>query len=61
MVQVTLLNNSQGFKFEDYGESITVKRTIKQPSGGSFALIGHDGEVSAVQQWCSSTPLRGGN
>lgn len=46
IVQVTLLNNSQGYKFDEYGDSITVKRTIKQPSGGGFALISHDGQVS---------------
>lgn len=50
VVQVTLLNNSQGYKFDEYGESITVKRTIKKPSGGGFALISHDGQVSAQHE-----------
>lgn len=44
-MEVTLLNSSEGFKFEEYGESITVQRTIRQPSGGGFALLDHDGKV----------------
>lgn len=46
VLEVTLYNNQHGFRYEKYGDSITVRRTIKQPSGGSFALIGHDKAVS---------------
>lgn len=46
VLEVTLLNNKHGFKFEEYGTSITVRRTIKRPSGGGFALLAQDGEVS---------------
>ena len=46
VLEVTLYNNQHGFRYEEYGDSITVRRTIKQPSGGSFALIGHDKAVS---------------
>lgn len=48
ILEVTLLNTEHGFKFEEYGESITIRRTIKQPSGGGFALVGADGEVCTV-------------
>eukprot|EP00752_Nemacystus_decipiens_P012922 g11436.t1 len=47
VIEVTLLNNKYGFKFEEYGDSITVRRTIKQPSGGSFALLGRDKVVKS--------------
>lgn len=45
ILEVTLLNNSDGFKFEEYGESITIRRTIKRPSGGGFILLDSSGEV----------------
>ena len=45
VLEVTLLNNEHGFKFEEYGASITVRRTIKQPSGGGFELLDHDRTV----------------
>ena len=45
IIEVTLLNNEHGFKFEEYGASITVRRTIKQPSGGGFQLLDHAGKV----------------
>ncbi len=48
VVEVTLLNNEHGFNFEEYGSSITVRRTIRQPSGGGFELRGHDGQVGAA-------------
>ena len=44
-LDVTLLNTPDGFKYDEYGQSITIRRTIKQPSGGGFELISHDGEV----------------
>lgn len=44
-LEVTLLNTEDGFKHELYGDSITIQRTIRAPSGGSFALIGADGKV----------------
>eukprot|EP00752_Nemacystus_decipiens_P012920 g11434.t1 len=47
VLEVTLLNNEHGFKFEEYGTSITVRRTIKQPSGGGFALISQDGDIKS--------------
>lgn len=48
ILDVTLLNNDQGFKYEQYGDSITVRRTIKQPSGGGYSLLAHDGTVCTV-------------
>lgn len=45
VVEVTLLNDEHGFNFEEYGASITIRRTIKQPSGGGFELLDHDGKV----------------
>lgn len=42
---MTLLNNEHGFKYDEYGDSITVRRTIKQPSGGGYALLDQNGEV----------------
>ena len=48
VVQVILHNNSQGYEFDEYGRSFTVRRTIEHFGGGGFALIGHDGDVSAV-------------
>lgn len=50
VVQVTLHNNSEGHDFDEYGSSITVRRTIKQSGGSEFTLIGHDGQVSAQHQ-----------
>ncbi|CAM9327713.1 unnamed protein product, partial [Ectocarpus sp. 8 AP-2014] len=47
ILEVTLLNDISGFKFEEYGESITVRRTIKQPSGGGIALLGHDRQIKS--------------
>ncbi|CAM9671007.1 unnamed protein product [Ascophyllum nodosum] len=46
-LDVTLLNTPDGFKYDEYGQSITIRRTIKQPSGGGFELISHDGEVKS--------------
>lgn len=48
VVEVTLLNTMNGFKFDDYGDSITVRRTIKPNGGGGFALLGHDGMVGTA-------------
>lgn len=48
VLEVTLLNNEAGFKFDEYGKSITVRRTIKQPTGGGFALLSEDMAVSDV-------------
>lgn len=45
ILEVTLLNNEHGFKYDQYGSSITIKRTIRQPSGGGFSLLAHDGAV----------------
>ncbi|CAM9332494.1 unnamed protein product [Ectocarpus fasciculatus] len=50
ILEVTLLNTEHGFKFEEYGESITIRRTIKQPSGGGFALVGADGEIKSKEK-----------
>ncbi|CBJ48924.1 smc-like protein [Ectocarpus siliculosus] len=50
VLEVTLLNTEHGFMFEEYGESITIRRTIKQPSGGGFALLGHDRKVKSTNK-----------
>ncbi|CBJ48925.1 smc-like protein [Ectocarpus siliculosus] len=50
VLEVTLLNTEHGFMFEEYGESITIRRTIKQPSGGGFALVGADGAVKSKEK-----------
>ncbi len=42
---MTLLNNEHGFKYDEYGASITVRRTIKQPTGGGYELLDHEGKV----------------
>eukprot|EP00903_Cladosiphon_okamuranus_P016265 g15001.t1 len=47
VLEVTLLNNEHGFKFDEYGDSITVRRTIKQPSGGGYALLDQNGEIKS--------------
>jgi len=46
VLAVTLLNSEHGYKFDEYGASITVRRTIKQPSGGGYELLDHDGKVN---------------
>lgn len=48
-LEVTLLNDKYGFKFEEYGSSITVRRTIRRPSGGAFELLGHDKKVTTTR------------
>ncbi|CAN0074078.1 unnamed protein product, partial [Phaeothamnion confervicola] len=46
LVQVTLLNSDDGFEYDKYGDSITVRRTIKRAGGGGkLELIGEGGEV----------------
>lgn len=45
-VQVTLSNTRDGFKFDEFGCSISVKRIITQAGGGRFKLIGEDKKVS---------------
>lgn len=57
VLAVTLLNNEHGFKYDEYGASITVKRTIKQPSGGGYELLDHDGKVNVKvgQRSCFGT------
>lgn len=58
MLEVTLLNDVHGFMFEEYGESITIRRTIKQSSGGGFALLGHDRKVKgACLPWATAVDL----
>lgn len=54
ILEVTLLNNEDGFKYERYGDSITIRRTIKQPSGGSFTLLAHTGKVCMLPHLRSS-------
>lgn len=40
------MNKIDGFKFGEYGDSITIRRTIKPNGGGGFELLGHDRKVS---------------
>ncbi|CAM9205870.1 unnamed protein product, partial [Hapterophycus canaliculatus] len=47
VLEVTLLNDKAGFKFAEYGSSITVRRTIRRPSGGAFELLSHDKKVKS--------------
>lgn len=46
-VQVTLSNTRDGFKYDEFGCSITVKRIITHAGGGRFKLIGEDKKVGA--------------
>lgn len=46
-LDVTLLNAEDGYKYEEYGDCVTVRRTIKRPNGGGYSLIGADGSVRA--------------
>ncbi|CAM9332422.1 unnamed protein product, partial [Ectocarpus fasciculatus] len=50
VLEVTLLNNVFGFKFDEYGESITIRRTIKQSGAGGFTLLGHDRKVKSTNR-----------
>ncbi|CAM9711696.1 unnamed protein product [Scytosiphon promiscuus] len=47
VLEVTLLNDKYGFKFDEYGSSITVRRTIRQPNGSTFELLSHDKKVKS--------------
>lgn len=58
VLEVTLLNDMYGFKFDDYGESITIRRTIKQSGAGGFTLLGHDRKVTDVRlPWATAVDI----